>query len=418
MNKNEIKTIYLNSLILNLKRENKNNFEVENIITSQCKNKLTNKSILYNNKTSYDMLPGKNSLVIAGKVFPIHFLNELMSQSETSVYFSSINLTSKIPNDHASFFIYSLENGNNEIISAPINSTIWLFPGKYKVEVNGTTQQIDLEKNKFLEINLGGILISSPPQFPFSERLRLGGLPMGVFLNSKVLFSIDQKHSVFPGKYTINMENSELKEEIEVHENELKEIKTYGVQVHAPPCEKEKSCQFPKTINIHTNRLPFILMNVPLGLPFLVFKEPYEYSLEGMKGIYKNLSTSTENVFHENIGALEIHWDIKYTSSNYETKFIRIESKSSNIYGKSMDLLHVRPRHVYLPEGDYILSYVLGDVINPNSIRRSLPIHISYETVKKVEIPFFIKSNATKIKNDLEQMNNNNNSDGVLKPIK
>lgn len=180
--------------------------------------------------------------------------------------------------------------------------------GRYQVEVNGSKQIINVKASSSQNIKLGVIRIASPKNFPIEERLRSGGQPIFAYINEKVLFRLNTDYPVFPGKYRVTLEGAEIEKYVTVNEDQVNEVKTRGVQILSPPClEKYEKCRPPSRVTIHINRMPFILMSVLTDMPFLVFDQKYEYGIEGIKGIFKNLSTSEESVRTDKLGRVKIN---------------------------------------------------------------------------------------------------------------
>lgn len=335
----------------------------QNTYNSFCIDPIDGQEHWFTNKTEFDVLPGKNVISVSGRNVELNLHPEYYSVKKIQLW--PLTLSSPINTDSSKFFSLPLELSSNEkkfVISSPVNSTVWLQKGKYQIEVNGSKQIIDIKDFTNHEIKLGVIRIASPKKFPNFDRLKLGGQPIFAYINEKVLFRLDTDYPVFSGNYRVTLEGSEIEKFVTVTENLVSEIKTRGAQIISPPClEKDEKCHPPSRITLHINHMPFVLMTVMTDMPFLVFDQKYEYGIEGIKGIFKNLGTSEESVKTDTLGRVKIKWETKYTSGNIKTDFVRFESRSSNVFGKSIDLMYFKPDEIYLPEGDYWLSYFIGE---------------------------------------------------------
>lgn len=305
------------------------------------------------------------------------------------------------------------------VISAPINGKVWLFPGQYQVEVNGTKKIIDLHTKIAHKLQLGMLKVVAPKNFPFDKRAQLGGQPISAFIDDKVLIRLNVSYPVFAGKYILNLEGSDLEKEINIEEDETTAVKTLGAQIDAPTClTKSAVCYTPSRITIHENKQPFILMVVPVGQPFLVFEgNNYQYGVEGVKGIFKSLPTSSDSVKSETLGLVNIKWEVRYTSSNNSTDFVRFESKSPNLYGKSVDLSFFKPTEVYLPEGDYWLTYYVGDTASQNVPKTRTEVNLLNGSVKDITIPLFVHG-SKELPKESEYSPSSSAGSSTLIPIK
>lgn len=424
---NTSKRIFLSHLQLDLLGDVQAKDELQDdnqVVQSLCYNVLNQREYSYKNKVQFDILPGKNNLFISGKNLDFN----IKPDSFENLSLSLIPLTlqsSAVDTESPHFFVISHNKEQNEqkkvVISAPINGKMWLFPGQYLVEVNGTKQLIDLQTKIVHKIQLGMLKVIAPKNFPFEKRMELGGQPISAFIDDKVLIRLNTSYPVFAGKYIVNLEGSELDKEVEVEENKMTVVKTLGAQIDAPPCtSKTASCITPSRITIHENKQPFILMVIPVGQPFLVFEgNNYQYGVEGIKGIFKSLPTSTDSVKSETLGLVNMKWEVRYTTSNSSTDFVRFESKSSNLYGKSVDLSFFKPTEVYLPEGDYWLTYYVGDSITQNVPKTRVEVNLYNGSIKDLTIPLFVHG----IKNipkdsSVSSASSDTTESSVLVPIK
>jgi hypothetical protein len=344
-----------------------NNFRFENLVgntyNSFCYDPLDGQEHWFTNKSEFDILPGKNVISISGRDIELNLQPSLFSDKKISLW--PLTLSSPINTDSSKYFSLPLDLSPKEkkfVISSPVNGTIWLQSGRYQIEVNGSKKIISIKDFSNYEIKLGVIRIVSPKNFPIEERLKAGGQPIFAYINEKVLFRLNTDYPAFPGKYRVTLEGTEIEKYVDVSENQVSEVKTRGALVISPPClEKYDKCHPPSRITIHINRMPFVLMTVMTDMPFLVFDQKYEYGIEGIKGIFKNLNASEDSVKTDKLGRVKIKWEIRYTSGNIKTDFVRFEAKNGNVFGKSIDLMFFKPDEIYLPEGDFWLSYFVGD---------------------------------------------------------
>ncbi len=363
----------------------------DHVFNSFCYDPIDGKEHWHTNRADFDILPGKNTLSISGREMSVEFEKSVFADKVISLW--PLTLSSPLNTDSSKFFSLPLDLGTKEkkfVISAPVNGTVWLQNGKYQIEVNGSSQILNINESLPQTVQLGVIRISSPQHFPNEARMRAGGQPIFAYINEKVLFRLNTDYPVFPGKYRVTLEGTEIEKNITVGQNEVNEIKTRGAMVLSPSCQKnQEKCRPTTNITIHTSKMPFVLMNVVSNMPFLVFDQKYEYGIEGIKGIFKNLNTSENFLKIDKLGRVKIKWETRYTSSsNTKTDFVRFEAKGSNVFGKSIDLIYFKPDEIFLPEGEYWLSYFVGDqtLILPKT--KSEVIVVGGST-KEVSVPLY-----------------------------
>ena len=416
--------ISLSHLRINLKDQAINTEEIKDdnqVVQTLCYNVVNQKEYAFDKRLDFDILPGKNNIFISGK--NLNYDIPPNSSENLSYELLPISLISSlVDRESPRFFVVAqdeLYEKKKVVLSAPLNGKIWLFPGKYSLEINGSKKQINLDEKGDKEYKLGTLKISSPKNFPFDKRMQQGGQPISAFIDDKVLIRLNSSYPVFAGKYFVNLDDSDLEKEVEIFENKTTEVKTVGSQINAPECTSRVSnCYTPSKITIHENQQPFILMVVPVGEPFLVFAENiYQYGVEGVKGIFKTLPTSSDSVRTETLGLVNMKWEVRYTTSNNTTDFVRFESKSSNLFGKSVDLSFFKPNDVYLPEGSYWLTYYVGDASNQNVPKTRTEVDLSYGSVKNLTIPLYVHG-VRDLQKENESNFSNTTQSTTLAPIK
>nr|BFD32064.1 hypothetical protein GTC16762_16820 [Pigmentibacter ruber] len=407
------------SLVFNSKNNNQLENTLSNTFNSYCIDPLNKQEHWFVNKSDFDILPGKNILSISGR--NVEFNLDPLIYSEKKVQLWPLTLSSPINTDSSKFFSYPLDLSTQEkkfVISSPVNGTIWLQSGRYQIEVNGSNKIIQIKDFSNFDIKLGVMRIVSPRFFPIEERLKAGGQPIFAYINEKVLFRLNTDYPVFPGNYRVTLEGTEIEKYVDVSENQITEVKTRGAQINSPICpEKYEKCKLPPRITIHANRMPFVLMTVMPDMPFLVFDQKYEYGVEGIKGIFKNLVTSDDSIRIDKLSRVKLKWEIKYTSGNTKTDFVRFEAKSPNVYGKSIDLMYFKPDEVYLPDGDFWLTYFVGDqnLILPKT---RIDLLLSGGITKEVVVPIFTQKISDGQLSDKVKDNKTVTTKATLSPIK
>jgi hypothetical protein len=89
--------------------------------------------------------------------------------------------------------------------------------------------------------------------------------------------------------------------------------------------------------------------------PFLVFKgESYFYSIVGLRGIFSKLKLDSRI---NNLSKLTLDWEKKYSQVKIRTELVKIEGKKDTTWGRSLDLINSKPKELYLPPGEYSLSF-------------------------------------------------------------
>jgi len=307
----------------------------------------------WRNRREFDILPGTTEFRIGGRLFKIENHGENSEKILLDLY--PVTVVSTFPENHARFYLTPEEKeskSESSVVGTSANGSTWLLPGDYSLEVNGTRRKLSIERGALTEISVGVLRVDMPKNFPMEERLRAGGQPVFVYLDTGALLNMDNDYLVFPGSYTVSKKGSEVQDEFLVEAGQRTVVKTFAARVDVPPCpESFKSCRNPPGITIHREQKPYALMTVEPKLPFILLEGTYEYGVEGLRGIKRNLQRRSEALAGEPLARVKIKWDVRQAQGRFRTDLVRIESRGSNVFGRSLDLLFHKPEEVYVPAG-------------------------------------------------------------------
>jgi hypothetical protein len=192
-----------------------------------------------------------------------------------------------------------------------------------------------------------------------------------VYIDTGALLNMNTDYLVFPGSYTVSIEGSEVQDVFQVESGKETVIKTFAARVDVPDCpDTEKGCRNAPRITIHREQKPYALMTVEPRLPFLLLEGNYEYGVEGLRGIKRSLSKRSGSLAGEPLARVRFKWDVRPAQGRFRTDLVRIESRGQNTFGRSLDLLFHKPDEVYVPAGNYDLTYFVGDPLAERSKSR------------------------------------------------
>lgn len=383
------------------------------MVPVECTHPLSSVRESWSDRYTFELLSGQVTMTIAGQVPTLLSNSKPQSEPQTekaalgpaapaaelaALSLLPVMVRAKITAD-SDYFVsaVSSERASNSkpVVAVPVGSVLWLPPGSYALELNGSRREIALQSAQGLALGLGSLEIRTPPRFPMDERTKAGGSPPFAYINEDVLFTLDTSYLVFPGSYTVSLEGGDVRAKVEIYAGEQTRMQTYGAKILWPRCEGDKlACKSPSAITLHTNQRPFALMNVEPGVPFLVLEGDYEYGVEGLRGVFRRLKTSAQGVAEETLARVRLTYRVKSAGPRVRTDLVRLESSGSELFGKSLDLLFHQPGELVAPPGNYELTYFVGDPAAERSkVRRTLSL--AQGTTASLEVPLFNdKANA------------------------
>lgn len=367
------------------------------IVHTQCIDPVDGQLSEWRSQTAFDILPGETQLLVGGRA--LNLKNPIDRSELFRVALSPVRVRAPESGAPPRYFASPEESAGRaegNVISVSAGSTLWLLPGNYHLEVNGTRRKVKVDKTKSTDLSLGVLRIEMPLDFPLEARLRGGGQPIFAYIGGGVLFNLNTDYLVFPGDYLVSIEGSEVRENYLVEEDKRTVVQTLGAQIDVPQCPaKFKSCKSSPKVTIHKDQHPYPLMIASSGMPFLVLDGKYEYGVEGTRGVLRDLSPARKEVHKETLGRLKLVWEVKQIATRARTDLVRIETRGLTTFGRSLDLLFNKPDEVYLPAGQYQLTYFIGD---PQQERTKSKIDFSLNPgeTREVIVPIYTGGIATR----------------------
>jgi hypothetical protein len=364
-------------------------------VHSNCEDPI--EGVLHNldDRLELEFLPGKHRFQLAGAPLNIEFGS--VPEVKTIELFP---LTVFLEGNTGTFRYFVLQEeqasrADASIISVPVGGTIWMTPGVYGLEINGTRRRAAVQAGMRTRVPLGILRIESPPKFPAEKRVLLGGQPVFAYINGGVLLNLNKDYVLFPGDYAVSMDGSELQDVFQVKTGEKTIIKTLGAVIEGPSCKEDSNtavatnfCRLAPKITLHKEQKPYSLMAVTPGMPFLVLEGKYEYGVEGLRGVLRALSTSAQGAATEKLGHLRFKWEVRQASSRTRTDLVRLEAHGVENFGRSLDLLFSKPDEVYLPAGTYFLTYFVGDP-QQERVKTRIEFTISQGQTRELVVPIY-----------------------------
>jgi hypothetical protein len=377
-----------------------------NVFLSSCRDPIEHKVKTWTNRLDFDLLPGKNVLYFSGQKMKFSLPQETKYEKVIETYPVSLRATQSESSD--SYFILPFNKDTSQKINpkkafpvvsfAPLNGTIWLIPGSYMIEINGSKRWFKLTSavKEPLSFELGALRILESKDFPMEERLSVGGKPIYVYLDQSVLLDLNTTYPVFPGNYKLMLEGTEIFKPVVVEKGQTKIIHTLASKVVSSCQDSQDNCKQIPNINIFEQGKITPLGKVKVNVPFLLFDNTYTFGVEGLRGLSKILKTNTTNVAENHLSRLKINWEYKESLTKIRTEIVRLEGRGSLIQGKSLDLLFAKPNEVYIPSGEYALSYFIVDKnLDKTKIRHDFSLAANETKEVSVTI-YFEKQNSSK----------------------
>lgn len=361
--------------------------QVDNI-QAECTDPIDGIRSEWKNRTEFYFLPGTSRFFAGGRVI------ELSGAKQKYYQFDLFPLTvvaAESATSQERFFVFpedTADSKNSLVVSAEVGETVWLLPGTYGLEINGSRRKITVDRGNEIEVPLGVLRIDTPKGFSLINATD-DRQPIFAYINEAVLFNLNADYSVFPGNYIVSIGGSDLKDVFLVESGKKTVVSTLAAQIDLPPCKaNSRLCKNPPGITLHRDHAPYALMTVDTGTPFLVLNSKYEFGVEGTRGVLKELRTSADAVHKETLARLRIHWEVRRSEKKQRTELVRIESRGAPHFGRTLDLLFHKPDEIYLPGGSYQLTYLLYSQ-GSEPVKHRIDLSVREGELREVTVPIF-----------------------------
>jgi hypothetical protein len=393
--------IVMSKVLLSRQPSPENPDDPEEPLLLECTDPVDGQYSRWTDRTQFAVFPGSTSFSLTKKLFSV-----TSSTNESQVHILPLApvMVSGGPNSPKDKYFVLPEQkaspADSFVISAPAGKRVWVPPGTFVIEINGTRRKVTVEKDIENEILAGTLRIEMPSAFSPASRANAGGQPVFAYIDDGVLFNLNTDYLLMPGEYTLNIEGSEIKRTVMIEPHKSSLLQTRVAQIDAPPCPTGMTCRTPQKITVHREKRPFSMLYVNPGVPFLVFDDVYEYGVDGTRGVFRSLPLGTTTLRKEKLARLKIEWEILPASGKVRTDLVRVEAKGDPNFGRSLDLLFSKPDEIYLPPGNYALTYFVGDPSNERPKTR-IDLHLAEGETHKTTVPLYVDHSA-KAKFDLE----------------
>ena len=280
-----------------------------------------------NIRNRYDLhvLHGKRDLLVG--MVPLHIDFMEMENPETpkelSYYLSSIRLNSyRGIKPKTRYFVSPAENLISVTENQEFGQWLYLLPGKYIVEVNGTQKEVVLAQGESFSIDPGFVKVSTSKNLNIDISSNIMGTPHYVALNEHHWLDLNETYPVLPGPATLKLNNSITTLNVEFSENEIIEKKVRSVTVNTDCPPWDWNCLGRRKVFLYETDKPYAFAEGITDVPILFFGENVWVSIQGSRDIRYRLKN-------------------KYADYKLKTASIKLIPKHYHRAGQYTDLARV-----------------------------------------------------------------------------
>lgn len=263
----------------------------------------------------------------------------------------------------------------------------FLLAGKYVVEVNGTSTEVDLKPREARKIKPALLRVTTSSQIDLLRYTEVKGTPPPLEINAGHSFNLNETFPVVSGQVEISLGGLKDKVSVQLAEGQFFALQARSTFVDTGCSPKEWSCLGKEGVLLfHADQLYPFLEGVS-DIPLIFFDREVWLSLKGSRGIrYRVPSEKRDSTFE--VGFVELTPVISHKPGQI-TDLVRIEAQRNRaeVMGDTFDLPLERPIRVPLLVGEYFLA----EYISKNTLegeRRKTQISFKVTSKSNQELSF------------------------------
>ncbi len=233
------------------------------------------------------------------------------------------------------FFVSSSEGLLSVTASQNFGKNLYLLPGKYRIEVNGTKRQLELSSSATHNIETSFLKITTPPGVDLSKASQIKGSALLVEIDREHSLGFNEIHAMLPSEVSLRLSGSDIEEKISLQEGQLFEYPVRSVQVDLSCSPWEWICLGGRKVYLYNKGQPYPFVSGVSDVPILFVGNDIEVGLEGSRDLRYKLPAGQNQTLKT--GTIEIS-PIPESRVGLVTDLLRIEALKEPVIGSTLDL--------------------------------------------------------------------------------
>lgn len=310
------------------------------------------------NRRTLQVLPTVQNILIGPAAFALEVKDLSSEHAVQTIPLAAIVVGSA--NDHGTYFVSGVNTAAPVSQAQELGKPIFLLPGQYLIELNGTHNQITIGPLETKMQTVGYFLINTPKN---NTTLKLNERSEQNFVETKAgsIYELNKVHVVLPGILALRIGNTLYYHDISVEEQKTTNRLLESVVVISKCEPPEILCKKKQKVFLFQNNNPYYFsQGFTNEAIYHWFSDPIKISLNTTESIFRTIPAGTMNVT-ESIGRLELHFKKNNSPlKELRTNFLRIYPTSRKMEGESYDIeANAGTTHYNLFTGSYRLVHHL-----------------------------------------------------------
>ncbi len=346
----------------------------------QCKRAEKTRSRQYfSNRFSLSMIGENHDLLVGMVPLSLEFSGESKFGDVKSFLLSAIKVesTPDTPAD-LSYFVSPTTDLVSVTEKQQFGKWLYLLPGDYEIEVNGTKMKVSLVEGEKRIIKPAFIEVTTSPKINLDLSSQIRGTPLYVEVNDGHWFNLNERYAVLPGQTMLRLSGSTQPKIVDLKEEEKLHLSARSVTVDQGCSPWEWNCLGDLQVRLYQPGQPFPFTTGVTDVPLLFFEPEVHVGVEGSRNIkYRIPNAVADSEIH--LGYIEVLPTPVYVKGQV-TDLLRIEAHEGGLAGVTLDIALDRPTRIPLVAGRYQFAhYVMATNASGDRRRTSQIIQVGKE---------------------------------------
>lgn len=357
----------------------------------QCKRAEKTRSRQYfSNRFSLSMIGESHDILVGMVPLSLEFSDETKAGAVKSFLLSAIKVEASpnTPGD-LSYFVSPAADLVSVTEKQQFGKWLYLLPGNYEVEVNGTKMKVTLADGEKRIISPAFIKVMTSPKVDLDLSSQIRGTPLFVEVNDGHWFNLNEEYAVLPGQTMLRLSGSTQPKVVELEEGESLHLPARSIKVDQGCSPWEWNCLGDLEVRLYQPGQPFPFTTGVTDVPLLFFEPEVQVGVEGSRNVrYRMPKGISDSEIH--LGYLEIIPKPVYVKGQI-TDLLRVEAHDAGLSGVTLDVVFDRPTRMPLVAGQYqVVHYVMSTGVDGVRRRTSQVLKINKEQTIRLPIQVYL----------------------------
>jgi hypothetical protein len=274
------------------------------------------------------------------------------------------------------YFVSPVESLVSLTESQVLGDWLFLLPGKYSVELNGSATQVDLTENHIQSLMPAFLRVEAPAEADLSLGPSIQGNSISVEINGGHWLSLNETYPVLPGAAKLRLLGSDTEHDVSLVSGQLNEqkVRSILVSLHCPPWDW--GCLGSRRIFLYTKDAHYPFAQGITDVPLLFFDTEAWITVEGSREIRFEIPRNQLH-FTAKTSTVRIN-PVQEFKPGLITDLVRVESMGNQFVGNTLDLSVEESSTLYLLPGSYqLIQYTMSTTVDGERRKqtRRLDVH-------------------------------------------